>query len=615
MATQPFDVEATRRAMLQTLEAEDLAQTLASRPQSTLVPSQALRTAGKRMLETLSALGLRPPALRDEGELGSGGMGVVRLATQLSLDRQVAVKTLRPDRRSAASINALLGEAWLAGVLEHPNVVPVHEVGLDESGAPVLVMKRIEGVTWATLLKDARAMELHAPGRPPLEEHLRILIQVCNAVHYAHARGIVHRDVKPSNVMVGNFGEVYLSDWGIAATPGPSRQLAGTPAYLAPEMLGGEDAVLSPRTDVYLLGAVLFEVLAGKPPHDASSHQALVDGVLGGTPALPPPAPQELAALVRRCMQRDALLRPQSALEVRRALEDFFEHQGSLQLAEESQQRVEQLRALLAAPARDPVALENLFAQARFGFQQSLRTWPQNPRAREGLTQVLRAMARHALQAGQARTAQSLLRELPERDADLEAAVAVAIAQEEERKAQLARLQQLERQLDPRTGGRLRMTVGLGLAAVWAATPLIGKVVTMPGSALTMLGIVPLALMTGLVLMLVARGSGSGSLINQRVLRVATAAMFCEAFLLSATYLLVGDLGAHTLPLVGLYWGVVTGAIAVAMEPRFAPTPVGFFASLLLMLRFPQWQYELVAANNAVLALNVGLMWRALRAK
>ena len=95
-------------------------------------------------------------------------------------------------------------EAWLAGGLEHPNIAPVYSVSRDAQGLPVIVMERIEGRTWSTLLRDPGAMATHAPGKAPLEVHLRILQQVCNAVHFAHARGVVHRDLKPDNVMVGS---------------------------------------------------------------------------------------------------------------------------------------------------------------------------------------------------------------------------------------------------------------------------------------------------------------------------------------------------------------------------------------------------------------------------
>jgi hypothetical protein len=126
---------------------------------------------------------------------------------------------------------------------------------------------------------------------------------VAQGLQAAHARSIVHRDLKPDNVMVGSFGEVYVVDWGIATAFGPATQLAGTPAYMAPEMLGTPGARLSARTDVYLLGAMLFEVLVGRAPHQATSPRDLFDVVLRSEPALPDTVPSELAALVRRAMR------------------------------------------------------------------------------------------------------------------------------------------------------------------------------------------------------------------------------------------------------------------------------------------------------------------------
>ena len=244
------------------------ANTVVRNPNSTVAPPREDARSGARVLELLQRLARPPPAVEEETLLGQGGMGVVHLATQLPLGRKVAVKRLQPAHTSLEDIESLLSESWLSGSLEHPNIIPIYDLGLDAAGLPVLVMKRIEGLSWGTLLRDPDAMSRHAPGRSPLEANLRILMQVCNALHYAHARGVVHRDVKPDNVMVGSFGEVYLVDWGIAAPPGPSRQLAGTPVYMAPEMLGGDHAVISAQTDVYLLGSVLCELLTGQPPHD-----------------------------------------------------------------------------------------------------------------------------------------------------------------------------------------------------------------------------------------------------------------------------------------------------------------------------------------------------------
>src|SRR5690606_12035425 len=124
----------------------------------------------------------------------------------------------------------------------HPHIVPVHAVGWTEAEGPLIVMKRIEGASWHALLRDPLHPLLEAAGQDMLERHLAIFLDVCQAVRFAHSRGVLHRDIKPANVMVGAFGEVYLLDWGVALTreqraAGVAPRVAGTPAYMAPEMV------------------------------------------------------------------------------------------------------------------------------------------------------------------------------------------------------------------------------------------------------------------------------------------------------------------------------------------------------------------------------------------
>ena len=200
--------------------------------------------------------------------IGEGGMGLVRSATQHALRRQVAVKTLKPDVETGEATNTLLHEALVTGRLEHPNVVPIYTLGETEHGAPIIVMKRITGVSWLQCIQNPQAAPDFRPD-DPLGWHLDIFEEVCLATHFAHSREIIHRDIKPENVMVGAFGEVYLLDWGVAVTveedkSGPllhvteATGICGTPMYMAPEMAAGESHRIGPRSDVYLLGATLL---------------------------------------------------------------------------------------------------------------------------------------------------------------------------------------------------------------------------------------------------------------------------------------------------------------------------------------------------------------------
>ncbi|MEA2629869.1 MAG: eukaryotic-like serine/threonine-protein kinase [Chloroflexota bacterium] len=238
------------------------------------------------------------------GEIARGGVGVVLKGRDADLGREVAIKTLRAEyAASPAMVRRLVEEAQIGGQLQHPGVLPVYEMGLDASRRPYFTMKLVRGRTLAALLHD-RA--------DPAQERRRFLMifeQVCQTVAYAHARGVVHRDLKPSNVMVGAFGEVQVVDWGLAkvldraevadvptagdrhtpageieiatvrsGTPGTHSQagsVLGTPAYMAPEQARGEVEDLDERCDVFALGAILFEILTGRPPYLGTSPEVL----------------------------------------------------------------------------------------------------------------------------------------------------------------------------------------------------------------------------------------------------------------------------------------------------------------------------------------------------
>jgi serine/threonine protein kinase len=219
-------------------------------------------------------------------EIGRGGMGTVYLATDEPLGREVAIK-VASAAASADTARRLRGEAQILATLEHPGIVPVHEVGTLADGRTFYVMKRVRGRTLLEHLRDVA----------DLGERLRIFERVCEPVAFAHAHGVIHRDLKPDNVMVGAFGEVLVMDWGVAKTvrheeplpcganeempstgdeerrdPVPGRTqpgtVLGTRGYMAPEQAAPGGPV-DARTDVYALGAILVTLLTGSPPPEA----------------------------------------------------------------------------------------------------------------------------------------------------------------------------------------------------------------------------------------------------------------------------------------------------------------------------------------------------------
>ncbi len=236
--------------------------------------------------------------------LGEGGMGTVFRARQHSLERDVALKRLK-DGKSRRAFDSFLCEAYAGGQLDHPNIVPVYDLGEDATGGVQLAMKLVSGRSWKSRLRERRA---------PLVEELQILCQVCNAVAFAASRGLVHCDLKPANVLLGDFGEVYVVDWGLAVRFGEAgktrlrpresiRSPTGTPLYMAPELARGDGPAVGPATDVFLLGACLYEVLTGRPPHAAERFIEVVDRAARGVlPPFPPELPAELVTICRRAL-------------------------------------------------------------------------------------------------------------------------------------------------------------------------------------------------------------------------------------------------------------------------------------------------------------------------
>ena len=265
--------------------------------------------------------------------IGRGGMGEVVQARDHDFGRDVALKRMRAGEADPEAVARFLREAKIQARLDHPAIVPVHELGRDADGRPYFTMKRLAGTTLEAVL---------AAGDATLQRLLRALVEVCHAIDLAHSRGVVHRDLKPANIMLGDYGEVYVLDWGVARVLGqpespnattaasPSVEIQteaggilGTPGYMPPEQALG--AEVGPPADVYAIGAILFEILAGEPLHPRGPGAlASTIGTVVSSPMLrcpERPTPPELDAICDAALASDPTVRPTA-----RELGDQIQH-------------------------------------------------------------------------------------------------------------------------------------------------------------------------------------------------------------------------------------------------------------------------------------------------
>lgn len=276
-----------------------------------------------------------PPESRYEmGQLyAEGGIGQVWLARDKQLNRDVALKTLRSElRQHGRAQSRFLQEAQITGQLEHPGIVPVYElVAAPRSGSPFYTMRFVRGRTLVQALRQYHQKRQAGEEEPlGLVSLLSAFVTVCNTVAYAHSRGVIHRDLKGENVLLGDFGEVLVLDWGVAKVLGtreeggsthpqsrclpaePSQtvqgDVVGTPAYMAPEQAEGRLDLVDSRTDIYGLGAILYEILTGQPPFVGSNTVEVLEKVVRIAPIPPrqlwPEVPQALEAVCLRALSK-----------------------------------------------------------------------------------------------------------------------------------------------------------------------------------------------------------------------------------------------------------------------------------------------------------------------
>jgi serine/threonine-protein kinase len=294
-------------------------------------------------------------------------MGEVRLARDVRIHRDVAVKLMRERVRDDTTLARFFREARIQGVLEHPAVVPVHDLGIDAEGNPYFVMKRLTGTTLHDVLS---ASDPEVKARWPRGTLLARLVDICLAIELAHTRGVVHRDLKPANIMLGDFGEAYVLDWGlarvdldvesprgIASLSGDGKteagELLGTPGYMAPEQARGD--IATTKSDVFALGCVLYEILVGRPalPRGIAAIARTLTSDCHRPSDASRDVPPELDALCVRATAADPSTRP-SARELGAAIQAFLDGDRDLERRKQlAADAVVAARAELASPGDD----------------------------------------------------------------------------------------------------------------------------------------------------------------------------------------------------------------------------------------------------------------------
>ncbi|MBK6943064.1 MAG: SUMF1/EgtB/PvdO family nonheme iron enzyme [Planctomycetes bacterium] len=319
------------------------------------------------LLDALKTRGPSSSRYRLKGEVAQGGMGIILRVWDEDLRRHLAMKVMLDEQEGAASrLSRFLEEAQVTGQLDHPGIVPVHELGIDARGRVFFTMKLVKGRTLAQVFEAVK----HGDDGWSVTRALSVVLRVCEAMAFAHEKGVIHRDLKPANIMVGGFGETYVMDWGLARVlgkkdtkdvrPRPNESVSavrssrrdsgqatpdspmltmdgdqvGTPAYMPPEQARGDLERIGPHSDVYAVGAILYHLLSGQVPYvEPDTHAtpwAILAQVLAGPPkalhTLAKDVPAELLAICERAMERDPKQRYASMTSLADDLRAYLEH-------------------------------------------------------------------------------------------------------------------------------------------------------------------------------------------------------------------------------------------------------------------------------------------------
>lgn len=559
-------------------------------------------------------------------ELGRGGMGVVHRARQRSLRREVALKRAIDP---AHGDRDLVREARVLAHVGHPNVVPVHALvrlgeGTDRIG---LVMKRISGSAWLERLVPPSPTD-HAAFDAYLEEQLDVLVRVGRAMAYAHARGVLHLDLKPENVMVGEHGEVYVLDFGLAVGFGegaPSwlgdvkeiRGVAGTPGYMAPELAAADARSIGPRTDVYLLGAMLHHVITGAPLHGGETlMEVLGASYLSAPQTYAPDVPVALVSILHRATHFAPEQRHADVVSFVEAIEAFRRQRPADALVRSVRERLSALESGSPASSQDDASLEPDLAECELGLDEARRIAPEHP----ALAPLERALddARldHAWHAASQDKARRVVERFRRRSRGLAPEVRARVDALEQRldgrERQLRELERLASQFELSLGTAIQGRLPIVLGSLWLAVSLVYAAFTYVDP--TRIGYRALAIqaigmmVVGLPLAWFGRQHFLANRVN---FRLYAALGFCAIAveLLFAACFALGLPVRTAIVLTTPFYLFVFLSLAIVIDRRLLPASFAFAASVVASAALPEAVHVFVGVSGMLAALSLTRLW------
>ena len=395
-------------------------------------------------------------------KLGEGGFANVFVGKQNLPNREIAVKRLKMNGQAARKL--LLQEADIIGRLTHPNIIPIHEVHVDENGNVQILMKKIQGETLETYISRISEPRIR------IQKGIEILIQVCHALEFAHANSILHRDIKCDNIMIGTFNEIYLMDWGLALDMQLQRPtikyIVGTPTHLAPEMLSSDVSRLDVRTDVYLIGATLHYILMLTNRHDATNLKDIFVQIKDSEPyTYPSFIPPDIGDVVNKACSYDPDDRFETIKQFRIELEQFNKIWDARLLLEQNKEKLQEVGSITLSYSFSETELfliQNSFVEILSNYEAALKIYPGYPEAIQGLTRVTVMMIEFYLSQNKPHEAMLLYKELPNQNEMLRELILEDISQLE---AENETKELLARERDPRISFDGRRTLLLTTSA------------------------------------------------------------------------------------------------------------------------------------------------------